>query len=76
MFVILSLHYSSFLLQVQDEYSVATVYVHGFGTSDYDDPYSYAPHHALPKVDGPPPPPPPQEVPVYRPPVPKPEVIK
>ena len=57
--------------QVQDEYSVATVYVHGFGTSDYEDPYSYAPHHPSPKIDAPAPPPPPPEVPVYHPPAPK-----
>jgi len=59
--------------KVQDEHSVATVYVHGFGTSDYEDPYTYTPHHALPKVDAPPHPPP--YVPVYRPPVPKAEPL-
>ena len=61
---------------MQDEYSVATVYVHGFGTSDYDDPYAYAPPHALPKLGVPAPPPPPPDVPVYRPPAPKPRVNK
>ena len=67
-------------VQVQDEYSVATVYVHGFGTSDYEDPYAHndlyvPPHKVLPKVKVPPPPPAPK-VPVYRPPEPEPEVIK
>merc|ERR1711997_998020 len=66
--------------KVQDEYSVATVYVHGFGTSDYEDPYAHndlyvPPHKVLPKEKVPPPPPTPK-VPVYRPPEPEPEVIK